>query len=268
MEHIWSPILTGLFLWLGLNWVSEAHQEDPGRMKPPTWLVVGTVALSMAAASCASRAAGWWAFIHYAFVLVYAAKKRSAFLGLVSSGSRGLTVFAGCACLASAASGRFWPTDNALWFAIFLALTHSCRNLVGDIRDSETDRYELPAVAGIKASVLVCFAWLVCAAAAAQFIAHQELRWVSEVFIILVAASLYWLCKSIPAKGVRLAGRDLHQRLVFGFAAFCLICSGLEGLCIAALIPLTLLLALLHPTYRLTPGKEYGDKPPAPTAVL
>jgi hypothetical protein len=36
----------------------------------------------------------------------------------------------------------------------------------------------------------------------------------------------------------------------------------LEGLCSPVIVSLALLLVVLHRTYRLTPGKEYGDKAP------
>ena len=44
-----------------------------------------------------------------------------------------------------AGSEAVWPTTEAWLVALLLAVLHSQRNLVGDVRDIRTDRFELPA---------------------------------------------------------------------------------------------------------------------------
>lgn len=261
MAALAIPLSLSALLWVGLNWLSDSIQRDPGRVPPPTALLLTALAVSLALAAAQSASACVWALIHYLLVLAYARKKHSATIGAVSYLLRGGTVFAACASVGAAANGAWFPQGDALWFIASQALAHAGRNLVGDIRDMKTDRYELPVTHGAKFAVVVAVGCLVAAGCAALKL--HVLLLDTTLFIVALLLGVLWLMPYGKRLGYDIAGRRLHHLMVFVFSAFTLWCSYRLGVWWGWVAIGSLLLTTLHMTYYDNPGKGFRSEPRA-----
>ena len=259
MPVLLIPLSLSALLWVGLNWLSESIQRDAGRVPPPTVLLAVVLTASLALAAVQSGSACVWVLVHYLFVLAYARKKHSATVGAVSYLLRGGTVFAACASVGAAAHGAWFPQGDAFWFIASQSLAHAARNLVGDIRDMKTDRYELPVTHGAKFAVVVAVACLVAAGCAALKL--RVLAFDTTLFIVALLLGVLWLMPYGKRLGYDIAGRRLHHLMVFLFSAFTLWCSYRLGVWWGWVSIGSGLLIALHMTYYDNPGKGFRAKP-------
>lgn len=258
MAALLIPLSLSALLWVGLNWLSDSIQRDAGRVPPPAALLLATLALSLALAAVQSASACAWALIHYLLVLAYARKKHSAKVGAVSYLLRGGTVFAACASVGAAANGAWFPQGDAFWFIASQSLAHAARNLIGDIRDMKTDRYELPVTHGAKLAVVVAVVCLVAAGGAALMM--RILVADTTLFIVALLLGVLWLMLYGRRLGYDIAGRRLHHLMVFVFSAFTLWCSYRLGVWWGWVSIGSGLLIALHMTYYDNPGKSFRAK--------
>ena len=139
-----------LLLWFGLNWISEAIQHDPGRKPPRLVLAVGPLVVAgiwsvgLGGVRCLP-----WVMFYVALVFLYPWKARTAILGPVGPLLRGLqtaTLFE--------LGASIGPTPDGSRVRLFLAFMfiQTARSLIADVRDIQTDHYELPRIVGANAA--------------------------------------------------------------------------------------------------------------------
>jgi len=144
-----------VMMWTFFNWQSDWIQKDKGRFVPNPLLCYSPLIISILIAINLNGYYGILGIAAYvATILLYSRKKDSPALGIVSSLLRGLTVI-----------GHFTmiyliSTDHTLNFKVFLislvfVLYKVLSNLLGDLRDIENDKNELPARYGFRITLIV-----------------------------------------------------------------------------------------------------------------
>ena len=134
-------VIASLLAWALFNWTSDSVQNDPG--KPRVNVLVRAGVFSLCTAASLTAMSFFYLVLYFASINLYAVKATQSVLGPLGSLLRGVTVICALLWLGSFASTSalplvFLPT---FWFVVVLVVR---RNLVGDIRDSKTDRFELP----------------------------------------------------------------------------------------------------------------------------
>jgi hypothetical protein len=144
-----SAASIAMMLWFSLNWISEAIQRDPGR-NPPRWHVA--VAPLLIAGVWSVRLGDGqslpWLIAYAALVFIYPWKTRNSLLGPLGPVLRGLQT--GTLFMLGASFGAATPGVSRIFLS--LALVQIARSLLADIRDVQTDLYELPRIIGSPAS--------------------------------------------------------------------------------------------------------------------
>ncbi len=181
-----------LLLWFSLNWISEAIQHDPGR-KAPKW-AVAVVPLLIGGAWSAQLGGGRtlpWLVLYAALVFLYPWKARNFILGPIGPVIRGLQT--GTLFILGASLGDAGPAMSPVLFA--LILVQAARSLLADIRDVQTDRYELPKLIGTGTSKSLAFALLLAGTLVLPLIrpGHFEahLILILMLFLLVVLPSSY-----------------------------------------------------------------------------
>lgn len=252
---VFFPVALSGLLWVGLNWLSERIQCDPGRRPPPWFLVALVILLSATLATTVAVSAGAWALLHYACVVLYAEKKYFRPLGFVSYLVRGATVFSACATIAAAANNSFVPSGNTAWFILAISFAHASRNLVADIRDMGSDAHELPATQSPAVVALVAMCCLLAAALAGSRL--DILRNEVAFFVATLLVGIIWLLRYGRAGGYPIAGYFLHQIMILLFSIFAIYCSVRLGLFWGWAAAGTVAVLFFHREYRKTPGKFF-----------
>jgi hypothetical protein len=187
--------------WLFFNWYSDSLQRNPGRIVPPIWLVIAPLAASAAIVGLARPSALVGLLIYLAFILAYPLKAMRRWAGPLGPMLRGLSASAQFAMVI----WLFQPMPHlsrVQWLLIAaITLAQAARNLLGDIRDMKTDKFEFPARSGASASYVAVLTLL---AAAIVFLV-VPLGWPAEAypFILQFGATLAFALglgrRSVPA---------------------------------------------------------------------
>jgi len=158
-----STAAVALLAWFSLNWISEYTQRDPGR-EPPSRLLSTLPLLG---------AAGWSFFlgggralaligIYAVLAFAYPWKARTRAMGPFGPVIRGAqTALLFLLGESFAPGGR--PSGRMV---LALVIIQASRSLIADVRDSRTDKYELPKIIGDRWAKAVSIALLILGIAA------------------------------------------------------------------------------------------------------
>lgn len=243
-----------LAMWCYFNWRSDKIQRDPGREFASTLLLSVPLAVAAGIGLIMGGAGGVAGVIAYVVAIhAYALKANSPRIGSLGPLLRGLTTLAHFV-MVSTLAGRVTP--EAALLAAPLVLWKVTRNLVGDVRDVRTDRYEFPAVFGPAASLIVLRALF--AAITVLFV------WVPTPghFECAALVALTWLATESLAR--RYTGASAYMWGYFGHRAFVVMTSALQLVLLAHvgigahwIAPLAVLTVASQWTYDRNPGKHY-----------
>lgn len=249
--------LVSIFMWLFLNWYSESRQRDPGRRVPPTWLVWAPFALTLAICSYATPTSIPYLAIYAATIFLYPLKAMRKSFGPLGPVMRGLTIIAHCLLVISCVGEISQLSPSNSLFIATLGLYHGSRNLVGDIRDIDRDRYETPARFGLAITMWVlrgAFAMVLGLSLLYPWgFASQGLPLIVQWGALEVMA---WRFGKAEARWIGYLG---HVLFVVTFTVSEILMGYFLGvdpyLCLLA----GLILIILLPTYRRIPGKNYSE---------
>jgi hypothetical protein len=244
-----------LAMWLFFNWQSDRIQKDPGRVVPPLLLILLPLAMALIIGYAASGVYGIAGVLGHVFtVQLYSLKARQPILGPFGPLLRGVTVIGQflrvCGLVA------LWPNPLALYALAVFAGWHVTRNLIGDVRDVRTDRYELPVRFGVATA-----SWVVRVgnAMVALILVESPLPGRTAALVTLGAT---WL--AVEALQFRFRGEEAYKWGYFGHRL--VVCTSVAlhlsiaipfGLSRAWVILLILLTMVLQPTYFYLPGKRF-----------
>lgn len=245
-----TVILASWLMWLFFNWCSDLVQRE--RQKPrvsPMVLALLVVATAML------RPAPWPLFLlamYVASIYLYGFKSRVSVLGPIGPVFRAATVVIECLWLASIASAPSFPFASITGGLLFVAVLNARRNYIGDIRDCETDRCELPARISPGLSILVSTIFsLILVGIVAVFLPTQMVLLV--VCVEVASQGLLWSHLSKPAFGAFAC----HRSLIIADSALIAVLAMEYGASAAAVIFCVAAAVVLNWTYVLVPGKKY-----------
>lgn len=257
-----EPLLPGLWLlsaqtllmWLYFNWQSDRLQRDPGRVVPPRTLVAAPLVAAVATSAYFCGWQGGLAPLVYAVsVLLYTCKARYPWAGPVGPAFRGVTVLAHFAMVAVTLGVT--PSPSSLWIAAGVAFWHARRNLIGDGRDVERDRYELPVRYGQEVTVWVTRAAAILAALCIVMAGiSARARLLSLIFLGLDAVAWELVIRRIPL--FSMASYTFHRFLVV-FAVLVYVSPVWELVTAPYIVLLVGTAAGLNPCYAHLPGKTF-----------
>lgn len=254
----WGLALVGLecwLMWLFFNWLSDRLQSDPGRLTPPAWIIATPLT---AAVACGWTLGGVLAVLgvmaYASTVPLYALKAKRVIFGPLGPALRAVTVLGQAVMVWALVGGR--PTPPALLLIGALALWKGLRNLVGDVRDVRTDRYEIPVSLGITVT-----RWIL----RAGIVAVLLLLWTGGLPFVAVSAILVafsWLAMELaahrwPEPRAHLWGYVTHRLWIItsvGLHLWAAVVAGLPWMALSFAVVVT---ALLQPSYRHLPGKQF-----------
>jgi len=140
-----------LLMWLYFNWQSDYIQRNKGRLKPPRTLFLIPFVISALLAYYLNTFMGFLGIVIYALsIILYSYKAKYKLIGLFGPILRllnGLAFF-----IALSLIFNLSITGQAFLTAFVVSFFLAIRNLVGDVRDINTDKYEFPARYGAKPS--------------------------------------------------------------------------------------------------------------------
>ncbi len=251
-----ESLVLSLLMWFFLNWSSDARQKDPGRFIPPRWLTWTPFLATLALAAAHGIFPLGMLAIYLATITAYPWKAIVPRLGVFGPALRGATIVAHALFILAYIIP---PHIEASTFAVlFLTLTlvHMGKNLVGDIRDIQTDHYELPARFGFRAAFWTLRGTFAAAAAMVWFLLPAQrmtmgaplvLQWaVMEVLTLLPTRQRPELVGYVGHRLYVLTFTTTELLLAYQFGASGAICWILAGA-----------MVLLQMSYRYVPGKEY-----------
>lgn len=249
-------MLLSLFMWLYFNWQSDRIQKNVGRAVVPLWLCalpLSAVALLLLASGRPYGLIG--VFLYALTIALYAQKAIRPSFGSWGPVLRGLTVLGHFAMIV-ASVGRS-PDIGACLIALLLAVLKAVKNLVGDVRDIQTDQHEIPARYGPRTTMwllrggfvmsILLFLAVVNAGVPEWPIAFLLVSWV-------VLEILYLRFRENEAYKWGYFG---HRMLVVLTTLFLLGLLYTVGLGPFGLLLLLAALLVLHLTYGFLPGKTF-----------
>jgi hypothetical protein len=238
-------------MWLFFNWQSDRIQKDPGRVVPPLLLILLPLGVALIIGYAVSGLYGIaGVFGHVLTIQLYSLKARHPLLGPFGPLLRGVTVigqfFRICGFVGA------WPSHLALCALAVFAGWHVTRNLIGDVRDVRTDKYELPARFGVATA-----GWVVRIAILALLLLESSLPGRVAALVTLGAT---WLTVEalqfcFRAEEAYKWGYLGHRLVVCASVAFHLSIAIPLGLSRTWIVLLLISTIVLQPTYFYLPGK-------------
>ena len=245
-----------VLMWLFFNWYSDSLQRNPGRIVPPVWLVVAPLTASAVIVGLARPSALVGLLIYVAFILAYPLKAMRRWAGPLGPVLRGFSASAQFAMVIWLFQPLF-QLSRLQWLLIaVITLAQAARNLLGDIRDMKTDKFELPARSGALASYLAVLALL----AVAIVVLAVPLGWPTEIypFVLQFVATLA-LALWLGRRGVPAAAYILHMLFVLTLTVLQLNLAMRLGFPPAFVLPTALAAVAGLVTYPLLPRRSNAE---------
>ena len=145
-------------------------------------------------------------------------------------------------------------------------MLHSQRNLVGDVRDIRTDRFELPARSTMPGS-WACRVHILAAIPLCIFLGLRVIPLAADGVLLVSWLTIELLAWRYGNRRAYLWGYVGHRVLILTTTLFHLLIAIPRGLTPGWAVFLAALTLILHPTYRYLPGKrfpEFGPVHPTP----
>lgn len=247
--------LASLFMWLFFNWYSDSRQRQPGRIVPSPVLVWTPVGFGALIAATYGLVPLFYLVAYSVTIMLYPMKAIRKEVGPLGPFLRSLTVVAhGLFLLSLTGSPLHLSHDIIAVFAV-LFFVHAARNLVGDIRDIQDDRFELPAQYGFSISM-----WVVRGLLLAGILAGLYLE--DGAFNIGLPVLVQWLSMEILARRfgcaqAHIAGYVGHRLFVLTFTFMEILIAHAYGADAALCWAMAGAAVLFNLTYSYLPGKRY-----------
>jgi hypothetical protein len=240
-------------MWFFFNWYSDSLQRNPGRIVPPAWLVIAPLAASAAIVGLARPVALVGLLIYVAFILAYPLKAMRRWAGPLGPVLRGLSASAQFAMVIWPYQPLFHLSRLQWLLAVAIAFAQAARNLLGDIRDMKTDRFEFPAGFGATAAYTVVFILLALAMLVVAIPLHMPAQTYpfAAQFAITLGLALLLSRRSVPA-----AAYSGHMLFVLTLTLFQVNMATRLGMPVLGGLSATLLAILGLVTYPLLPRRS------------
>jgi len=253
-----SSAVLSLLMWLYFNWQSDWIQKDPGRIIPPLFLWISP--LIIAILLCFLRGGGSGiigVFIYSLTIILYSLKAKHKRLGTFGPLFRAISIFGQLAMIAFYFNQV--PDIKLIIIVIFIAIYMGIRNLIGDIRDIRTDKWEIPAMFGSKVSLVILRVGFLTIFSMTFFLEPKNISIISTIFVIISWCALEILAARFKESDFYLFGYWMHKFLIITISSYFVVMANFMGLSNSGTSILFLILILFQPFYKLLPGKNYPN---------
>lgn len=255
-----SSILT-LLMWIYFNWQSDWIQKDEGRLPPSYWLCFSPIVFSAMLCIYYEQLTGVAGIgVYMCFILLYSQKKHHQYLGLLSPILRMATIYGHFFMLCM--FFNITPNKEMLIIVSFIALLKGIRNFIGDIRDINKDKWEIPARYGIDISVIVYRVSFIVLIFISQAINNRDYSYVFMTLAIICWGTLEVIFKIFNGIKIHLFGYYGHQSLIVIISIFLSLLASSsipsERSSLTLFSTLLILLASTQFLYKKNPGKNYN----------
>jgi hypothetical protein len=256
LRLVFESIVLSLTMWCFLNWSSDARQRDAGRIVPSRWLTWTPFVVTSAVVAARGITPLIMLVGYLATIIAYPWKARVPCIGVFGPVLRGATIVGHLLFILSYLGHDH--VDPSRFAFLFLALTllHVGRNLVGDIRDILTDRYELPARFGFRPALWTLRGIFAAVAVTIFFLLPAQQIAVGGP-LILQWALIELLAFLWGEQRPELVGYLGHRLYVLTFTTSELLLAHQFGAPSAICLTIAGAAVLLQVFYRYVPGKKY-----------
>lgn len=243
-------------MWFYFNWQSDWIQKDPGRINPSFYICFTPLLFSFIIAFTQGGLLGIMGVSVYLLtILLYSLKAKNKNFGIFGPAFRIITILGHFTMLSACL--HHLPSGNTLIVVLVISFFKGIRNLIGDIRDIRTDKWELPARLGITISKTAIRIMFIITISLSFFINDKILVITSLFFLVFSWCSLEVLFSLFKKKDTYLIGYLGHRLLILTISIYLSILLFCVGFSILAISILIILLFLLQPFYTIIPGKKY-----------
>lgn len=256
LQLVSEALVLSLLLWLFLNWSSDARQKNQGRLIPPRWLVWAPMLIALPLVAYRGILPLTMLGFCMATIWVYPWKAIDPRLGIFGPVFRGVQIMAHALFILAYVEPSQIDATAFTRVLFILVILHIGRNLVGDIRDIRTDRYELPARFGYRAAFWVVRASFIVAALVLNFLLPEQK---TTIGIPLAAqwAVMETLSHLFARQHPELVGYVGHRLYVITFTVMELLLAHQFGMDAIICWAMAGAMIVLEATYRHVPGKQY-----------
>ncbi len=252
-----SAVLS-LLMWIYFNWQSDWIQNDPGRIAPPYVLCFSPLAIAVGICLLNGQLLGILGIVVYSMAIVlYSLKTTYKSLGIFGPLLRVASVFGQFIMIITFFNKM--PENSLIIIVFFMAFFKGIRNLVGDIRDIRTDKWELPARFGVGATMYVIRISFLLLILLGSMIKETNVSIISIVFAIVSYILLEILAAKFKDKNMYLIGYSGHRFLVITTSVYLIIMAYFSGLSTLGVLILLILLLASYGLYKKIPGKNYKN---------
>jgi hypothetical protein len=245
-----------LLMWLYFNWQSDYIQKDPGRIKPPFWLWFVPLFIS---SGIGFISGGLWGIfgvcLYAAAIILYSFKAKIPALGMLGPFFRVLTVAGNFFMISFALACK--PDRMSIIFLILLAVLKGTRNLVGDVRDMKTDKWEIPAKFGDKAAFIIVNFAFIFELVLILLVLKGNMTFPATIIFILTWFILILLYFCFHRNSPHQWGYWGHRFLIIMVTIFQTLLAYQFGLPVTWVFLIVGLLVALQFCYTILPGKNF-----------
>ena len=260
--HPSAPLGTAVFsatisllMWLYFNWQIDWIQKDPGRISPHILLCYCPLFVTLILCFINANLTGTVGILVYVVtILLYAVKAKYKRMGILGPLFRIGTIFGQFAMICFAF--HYIPDNSLILIVLVIAMFKGIRNLIGDIRDINTDKWEIPARYGINVSMGIIRLTIFSMVILSLFIQQLSILATSLLFFTISGAVLelfFWKFKNNAASFGYLA----HRFLVISISVYLIVLTTFVGVPYPFAFLFIFLLVALQISYNLIPGKSY-----------
>lgn len=255
LRALWVSAITSLLMWVFLNWTSDARQKDEGRIIPPLSLQLLPMVATLMITVSFSHYALFFFFLFVLTIYIYPMKAVHPNIGLLGPLFRGFTILAHFLYTIYLISPEKGVTKESIPIIAAFTILHIVRNLIGDVRDVQKDRYEFPKKFGIKSSLWVIRFMFI--------LSMMPILMISDGIILLgYPTLLLWglyefLTAAYGSEYAFMAGYVGHRVFVVLFTLMEVAIAHAYGVNPAVCLVMIILTVVLNLFYTMTPGKSY-----------
>ena len=254
---IYTVIIT-LLMWLYFNWQSDWIQKDPGRITPSVYLCFGPLLVAFILSYIEGHLLGILGVLIYSCtILLYPLKARYKKIGVIGPLLRAITIL-GHFVMISACLHQF-PTNTSILIVVVIASFKGIRNLIGDIRDIKTDKWELPARFGItKTTNILRLSFLFTIVLSLMI--HERNIFLLTIFLAGSSWIVFEMLILILEKSqAYMVGYLCHRYMILSISTYLIILAIFLGLQKIDVVLLSMILIISQLFYNSIPGKNYPN---------
>lgn len=251
-----ETVVLSILIWFFLNWSSEARQKDFGRIIPTRWLVWTPILVALPLVAYRGILPLSMLGLCLITIWLYPWKAIDCRLGIFGPIIRGAQIMAHALFILAYIGPNQIEIPKFVLVLFTLVILHIGKNLVGDIRDIQTDRYELPARFGYRPAFWIVRVTFAFAALILIFILPEQ-RMTIGIPLVTQWAAMEIFNLLFTRQHPEFVGYAGHRLYVITFTLTELLLAYQFGMDITIFWLMAGAMILLNSSYRHVPGKHY-----------